>query len=139
MLAAAVDDRQVLLVFVGEVGIPKHQLAESQDGIQRGAKFAAHVGQEGALGPVGGLAAGLYKLADVTVDDDDFDLLPTGEHMYFVGIDVGKRHHQAVVIDEQCELCGDTTGLSNTRSGIESLLARLEGHDESVRIALESS
>ena len=62
-----------------------------------------------------------------------------GEHMYFVGIDVGKRHHQAVVIDEQGELCGDTTGLSNTRSGIESLLARLEGHDESVRIALESS
>ena len=59
--------------------------------------------------------------------------------MYFVGIYVGKRHHQDVVIDEQGELRGDTIGLSNTRSGIESLLARLEGLDGSVRIALESS
>jgi transposase len=66
-------------------------------------------------------------------------IVPWREQMYFVGIDVGKRHHQAVVVDEQGELCGDTVGLSNTRPGIESLVERLEGLDEPVRIALESS
>lgn len=59
--------------------------------------------------------------------------------MYFVGIDVGKRHHQAVVVDEQGELCGDAIGLSNTRSGVESLVEELEALGAPVKIALESS
>ena len=66
-------------------------------------------------------------------------IVPGREQMNFVGIDVGKRHHQAVVVDEQGELCGDTVDHSNTRPGIESLVDRLEGLDEPVRIAPESS
>ncbi len=59
--------------------------------------------------------------------------------MYFVGIDVGKRHHQAVVIDEPGEPCGDVVRFSNMRPGIESLVERLEDLDEPCKIALESS
>jgi transposase len=59
--------------------------------------------------------------------------------MYFVGIDVGKRHHQAVVVDQQGEQCGDAIGFSNTRSGVESLVERMEALDEPVNVALESS
>jgi transposase len=59
--------------------------------------------------------------------------------MYFVGIDVGKRHHQAVVVNDQGELCEDDVRFSNTRSGIESLVERLNGLGEPVRVALESS
>jgi transposase len=59
--------------------------------------------------------------------------------MYFVGIDVGKHHHQAVIVDEQGERCGDAIGLSNTRSGIEALVEELEALRAPVKIALESS
>ena len=59
--------------------------------------------------------------------------------MYYVGIDVGKRHHQAVVVDEQGESYGDALGFSNTRSGVESLVERLGDLGEPVKVALESS
>jgi transposase len=59
--------------------------------------------------------------------------------MYFIGIDVGKRHHQAVIVDDQGEHCGDPLGFSNTRSGIKVLVERLESLDEPVKVALESS
>lgn len=45
-------------------------------------------------------------------------VVPGRELMYFVGIDVGKRHHQAVIVDEQGEGCGDAIGFSNTRPGV---------------------
>lgn len=59
--------------------------------------------------------------------------------MYFVGIDVGKHDHEAVIVDDQGDRCGDPLGFSNTRSGIESLVQRLEDLGESVKVALESS
>jgi transposase len=59
--------------------------------------------------------------------------------MYFVGIGVGKRYHQAVIVDEQGKHCGDPLGFSNTRPGIDSLVEKLEELGESVRAALESS
>jgi transposase len=59
--------------------------------------------------------------------------------MHFVGINVGKRHRQAVIVDEQGEGCGDAISFSNTRPGVESLVERLEALDEPVSIALESS
>ncbi|MBS3783559.1 MAG: transposase [Anaerolineae bacterium] len=59
--------------------------------------------------------------------------------MYFVGIDVGKHDHQAAIIDEQGDHCGDPLHFSNSRPGIESLVERLEDLGESVRVALESS
>jgi transposase len=59
--------------------------------------------------------------------------------MCFVGIDVGKRHHQAVVVDQEGEQRGDAIGFANTRSGVESLVERLEGLGEPISIALESS
>ena len=82
MLAAAVDDGQVFLLLAREVGIAVHQLAESEDGIERGAQFVAHVGQEDALGLVGGfgLTACLLKLADVIVDHNESGLFPTHDH-----------------------------------------------------------
>jgi transposase len=59
--------------------------------------------------------------------------------MYFVGIDIGKRHHQAVIIDQQGERWGSTLGFSNDRPGMEMIMERLESLDEPFRIALEAS
>ncbi len=40
-----------------------HQLGETQDSIQRGAQFVAHVGEKQTLGPIGrfGTVAGLFQ------------------------------------------------------------------------------
>lgn len=59
--------------------------------------------------------------------------------MYFAGIDIGKHHHEALVLDRQGEPCGNSMSFSNTRAGIEALVKKLESSDEKVRVALESS
>lgn len=59
--------------------------------------------------------------------------------MYFAGIDIGKHHHEALVLDGQGDPCGDSMSFSNTRTGIKSLIRKLESFDEQVRVALESS
>lgn len=59
--------------------------------------------------------------------------------MYFAGIDIGKHHHEALVLDSQGEPCGNSMSFSNTRAGIEALVKKLESSDEKVRVALESS
>lgn len=59
--------------------------------------------------------------------------------MYFVGIDVGKHDHEAVILDHQGDDCGDTLEISNRRSGVETLVERLESLDEPVKVAVESS
>ncbi len=62
--------------------------------------------------------------------------------MYFVGIDVGKRHHDASVIDEQGTECLHLA-FPNTSAGVERLLARLAKlaplGPEQFRFALEST
>ena len=52
MLAASVDRGDVLALFLGEVLVPRHELGETQNGIERGPKLVTHVCQERALGYV---------------------------------------------------------------------------------------
>lgn len=62
--------------------------------------------------------------------------------MYFVGIDIGKRHHDAAVIDEQGEERLHLA-FANTSAGVERLLARLARlaplGPEHFRFAVEST
>ena len=76
VLAAAVDRFQVLALRRGQVGVTRQQLAEAQDGVERRAQLVAHVGQENALGLVGGLCrffgflqSGLSPVAVVHIAD----------------------------------------------------------------------
>ncbi len=43
---------KVLLVFPGDGATPGHNLRKSDNRIQRGPEFVAHIGQKGAFGPV---------------------------------------------------------------------------------------
>ncbi len=55
MFTTAGDHPQTFLLLRSERWIAVHQLAKAQDGIEGRAQFVAHIGQEDALGPVGGL------------------------------------------------------------------------------------
>ncbi len=52
-----VDLFQALGLFEGG-GFPLHDVRHAEDGVHRRADFVAHVGEEGALGPVGGFGGG---------------------------------------------------------------------------------
>ncbi len=62
--------------------------------------------------------------------------------MYFVGIDIGKRNHDASVLNEQGEECLHVA-FASTRAGVERLLTRLAKlaplGPEHFRFALEST
>ncbi len=65
VLARGVDVADVFgvaLVAKGAEQLGHHHLGEAVDGVQRGAQFVAHVGQELALGLVGALGADLLDL-----------------------------------------------------------------------------
>lgn len=49
--------------------------------------------------------------------------------MFFVGIDIGKRNHEAAIIDEQGKPIGKPIRFSNTKAGSEKLLQFINGHD----------
>jgi hypothetical protein len=53
VFAAAIDKVQILLLIRSGMAIIVHQLRKSQNGVQGGAQFVAHMRQESALGPVG--------------------------------------------------------------------------------------
>ena len=63
--------------------VEQAQLRQSQDAVERGAQFMAHVGQKGRLGPVGvfcrlaraGLGIGLMVLQRQVIDEMDVDLI----------------------------------------------------------------
>ena len=55
VIAAALDDGQALALGGRQLGVPDQYLGEANDGVHGGTDFVAHVGQEGALGLVGGL------------------------------------------------------------------------------------
>jgi len=59
--------------------------------------------------------------------------------MYFVGIDVGKSTHEALILDQQGDQYGETLSIPNSRAGITSFSERLAGLEAPVKIALESS
>lgn len=49
--------------------------------------------------------------------------------MFFVGIDIGKRNHEAAVIDEQGQTVGKPIRFSNTKAGSEKLLQFINNHE----------
>lgn len=62
--------------------------------------------------------------------------------MYYVGIDIAKRSHQAAIIDESGHSVCQSFSFSNTQEGCESVLAALERHDiskEDVMLGMEST
>jgi transposase len=59
--------------------------------------------------------------------------------MPFVGIDIGKRTHEAVILDDAGEQHGKALRFANTRVGAEELLARLQEVDSPGACALEAT
>lgn len=59
--------------------------------------------------------------------------------MYYVGIDVSKRHHDAVVIDATGQVVIAPFRFLNTRQGVDTFLARLQTLDGQVSIAMEAT
>ncbi len=55
MVSAAVDDLKVIVLLLIKKRVPTHHIGEAKDGVQGGAQFMAHVGEEHTLGAVGGL------------------------------------------------------------------------------------
>lgn len=49
--------------------------------------------------------------------------------MFFGGIDIGKRNHEAAIIDEQGKPIGKPIRFSNTKAGSEKLLQFINDHD----------
>src|SRR5699024_2484172 len=49
--------------------------------------------------------------------------------MFFVGIDIGKRHHEEAIIDEQGKPIGKPIRFSNTKASSEKLLQFCNDHD----------
>jgi transposase len=48
--------------------------------------------------------------------------------MFYLGIDIGKRHHEAGLINEKGNPVGKTVRFSNSKSGSEKLLEYLNQH-----------
>ena len=59
--------------------------------------------------------------------------------MYYVGIDVSKRHHDVTVIDLTGQVVIASFRFLNTRQGVTTLLTRLQTLDGQVRIAMEAT
>ena len=49
--------------------------------------------------------------------------------MFFVGIDIGKRNHEAAIIDEKGKPVGKPIRFSNTKAGSEKLLQFINNHE----------
>ncbi len=62
--------------------------------------------------------------------------------MFFIGIDIGKRHHEVALIDSQGKPVGNPLRFSNTTEGSEKLLAFINQHDllpDNTMIGLEAT
>ncbi len=62
--------------------------------------------------------------------------------MFFIGIDVGKRHHEACIIDSSGQILGKTLRFANTQAGGQKLLEWLRKVDQSLAsicIAMEAT
>jgi transposase len=59
--------------------------------------------------------------------------------MYFCGIDIAKKKHDAVIVDGEGNVLGKPISITNTAAGFEELLTRLESLDQNVLIGLEAT
>lgn len=59
--------------------------------------------------------------------------------LYFIGIDVGKREHHLVILDESGQRVGKPQTIANTRRGFDECLQTLRALDGSVQLALEAT
>ena len=59
--------------------------------------------------------------------------------MYYCGIDVAKKGHAVVILDNEGEKQGKSIAIANTASGFEELIARLRSLEQDVLIGLEAT
>ena len=59
--------------------------------------------------------------------------------MYYLGIDVAKRKHTAMVVDEQGQVFTRAFSFSNDRAGFGQLLAKIQALTAAVTVALEAT
>jgi transposase len=59
--------------------------------------------------------------------------------MLFCGIDVAKRKHVALIIDDTGKALGPAFSIQNSRSGFDQMLAKLRAQSEPVTIGLEAT
>ena len=59
--------------------------------------------------------------------------------MYFCGIDIAKKKHDAVIVDGEGNFLGKPISITNTVAGFEELLTRLQSLDQNVLIGLEAT
>lgn len=59
--------------------------------------------------------------------------------MHYVGIDIGKRHHVAVIVDANGQQVGKALRFANDRDGFDQLLARLAELEPDALIGLEAT
>jgi transposase len=58
---------------------------------------------------------------------------------YFAGIDIAKREHQMVIVDETGQAIGNPLAIANTRAGFTECLATLHALPAPVQVALEAT
>jgi len=59
--------------------------------------------------------------------------------MYFCGIDIAKKKHDAVIVDGEGNTQGKPFTILNTTTGFEELISRLQSLDQNVLIGLEAT
>lgn len=59
--------------------------------------------------------------------------------MYFCGIDIAKRKHDAAILDQEGNLQGKFLKIPNTASGFDEILAKLQALDQDVLIGMEAT
>jgi len=59
--------------------------------------------------------------------------------MYFCGIDIAKRKHDAAILDQEGNLQDKFIKITNTASGFEEILSKLQALDQDVLIGMEAT
>jgi transposase len=59
--------------------------------------------------------------------------------MYYCGIDVAKRSHEAVVVNVRGKIVKPVFKVENNREGFDKLVSELSGYDGELRVGLEST
>jgi transposase len=59
--------------------------------------------------------------------------------LYSIGIDIGKREHHLVILDDTGQRAGKPQTITNTRRGFDSCLLTLRALDGTIQVALEAT